>query len=185
MQITWKEQTGFVYNASTLEVVRTFPYQTSNGEGWGITAVLDSTAANTTVLAVSDGSTMLMTWDVTTMKEIARIGVSAHFATGRSQQPAAEPNRQPIRLLNELEWDPHDPRTVLANVWYQDVLVRIDLDTGHVRTVYDLTSLYPVRVRDPTSDVLNGIVAIPSQKGEYWVTGKQWPSMYRIRLVDP
>ena len=37
IQIIWKAKTGFIYNADTLKQLSTFEYETSNGEGWGIT----------------------------------------------------------------------------------------------------------------------------------------------------
>jgi glutamine cyclotransferase len=128
------------------------------------------------LLLVSDGSHHLMVWNASTFAEISRVAVLAHFPNS--------PTPQPVSLLNELEYDPFT-RTILANVWYQDFLVRIDRETGRVLTVYDLSSLYPASERDPSSDVLNGIAAVPDRPHEVWVTGKQWPFMYRIRLIDP
>lgn len=38
IQLTWKNNLGFIYNASTLEVLfDSFEFDTSTGEGWGIT----------------------------------------------------------------------------------------------------------------------------------------------------
>jgi glutamine cyclotransferase len=85
-----------------------------------------------------------------------------------------------VSRLNELEWDPFQSDSVLANVWYQDSILRIDIATGFVPKKYNLQSLFPNR---PSGvDVLNGI-AVTSVANEIWVTGKLWPNMFRIRLI--
>jgi glutaminyl-peptide cyclotransferase len=33
------------------------------------------------------------------------------------------------------------------------------------------------------SDVLNGIAAVPGGSGEFLITGKLWPVMFRVRFV--
>ena len=79
--------------------------------------------------------------------------------------------------------------SILANVWYQDVLIRIDPVTAKVVKVYDLSGIYPhEQRRKDGADCLNGIAVTGSKAGEegleVWVTGKLWPNMYRIRLID-
>lgn len=185
VQITWKEQTGFVYDAATLNVLRNFTYETSTTEGWGITARrrrrqhrsgIDSnstTRVTTTTFLVTDGSSFLLTWD-TNFTELRRIPVTLLRST--------DVTARAIPRLNELEWDPFTD-TVYANVWQQNVLLRINVNTGFVSMVYDLSDLYPSSERDVGADVLNGI-AVTNESGVVWVTGKLWPYMYKIRLVD-
>lgn len=175
IQITWKEKAGFVYDSRTLELLEEFTYQTHNGQGWGITYGDPSHHE----FYVTDGSQYLLTWDADTKAETGRVPVYqvAPNSNGRLR------NRT-ITQLNELEYDP-STGTVLSNVWFQDAIIRIDPSTGFVTTAYDLQSLYPDR--SPTADVLNGI-ALAGGGGDadqVWVTGKFWPNMYRIRLVDP
>ena len=80
--------------------------------------------------------------------------------------------------------------SILANVWYQDVLIRIDPITAKVTRVYDLSDIYPYEQRQRDgADCLNGIsVTGGSGDGnegiELYVTGKLWPNIYRIRLID-
>lgn len=169
IQITWQEKTGFIYDSDTLQVLEEFTYDTHTGEGWGITYVPDRHQ-----FLVSDGSEYLMTWDATTRQQIAKVPVMTRV----SRREVVE---QPVTRLNELEYDPFSD-TVYSNIWYQDAIVRIDILTGTVLTVYDLRSLYTNRA--PGSDVLNGI-ALTETPNELWVTGKLWPNMYRIRLIDP
>jgi glutaminyl-peptide cyclotransferase len=184
VQITWQERTGFVYDAATLKVLRTFRYDTSTGEGWGITTRTGGNDGTTTTTStsgalsflVSDGSHYLATWDAS-FAEVSRVAVTMVLPRQESASP------QTLRLLNELEHDPHTD-TVLANVWVKDWVVRINATSGSVVALYDLADLYPPSERDAGTDVLNGIAAT-RDKGVVWVTGKLWPHMYRIRLVDP
>jgi glutamine cyclotransferase len=52
-------------------------------------------------------------------------------------------------------------------------------DTGLVMNVYDVSGLYPNR--GPGAGPLTGI-ALTNVPGEVWVTGKNWPKSYHIRL---
>ncbi len=80
--------------------------------------------------------------------------------------------------------------SILANVWYQDVLIRIDPVTAKITRVYDLSDIYPYDQRKKDgADCLNGISVTGKEASEeegleLWVTGKLWPKMYRIRLID-
>jgi glutamine cyclotransferase len=165
VQITWKEQTGFVYNATNVEVLNEFSYETTNGEGWGICFV-----ESQNIFYVSDGTDHLHTWDANNFALVDKVPV-----TMRISALAAE---QSVRRINELEWDPFT-QTVLANVWQQNYIVRITPSTGFVTHRYNLQSL----ARPANAGVLNGI-ARTGTPNEFWATGKLWPYMYRIRLID-
>ena len=62
----------------------------------------------------------------------------------------------------------------------------IDPATGNVEGSINLQGLLPVMQRpadmNPSDDVLNGIARNPADGG-IWVTGKNWPRLYRIELV--
>jgi glutamine cyclotransferase len=58
--------------------------------------------------------------------------------------------------------------------------VRIDPATGHVTAVVDAAGLLDPAQR-ANADVLNGIAAVGD--GEFLITGKNWPSMFRVRFV--
>ncbi|MEG1119716.1 MAG: glutaminyl-peptide cyclotransferase [Bacteroidales bacterium] len=47
----------------------------------------------------------------------------------------------------------------------------------------DCNNLLPMSLKNGTTDVLNGIAYNPLTKSIY-VTGKYWPKMYRIELVE-
>jgi len=106
--------------------------------------------------------------DPETLKEQGRIRVTA--ADGR-----------PVPLLNELEYVDGE---ILANVWMTDRIARIDPATGRVTDWIDLSPLV-AKVRaegaDGMDDVLNGI-AWDAAKRRLFVTGKNWPRLFEIRL---
>ena len=88
-------------------------------------------------------------------------------------------NGKPVVYLNELEWT---PAGLFANVWRSDTILRIDPASGAVTGEIDLTGLLPRRERRIGTDVLNGI-AYDRSNGTFWVTGKNWPWLYQIRLT--
>jgi glutamine cyclotransferase len=115
VQITWKSQRGFIYDANTLDQIDEFNYTTTKKEGWGIT--WDACQGE---LIVTDGSEFLHFWDPETMAEKRRVAVTRI-------------DGKPARELNEIEfWRGR----VLANVWYEDVLLVIHPETGKVEKEY-------------------------------------------------
>mmetsp|Transcript_5900 Transcript_5900/g.12499 ORF Transcript_5900/g.12499 Transcript_5900/m.12499 type:complete len:396 (-) Transcript_5900:1791-2978(-) len=161
-QLTWKEKLAFIYNATTLEVLDTFKYDTTTGEGWGITHDGNNT------FIVSDGSAYLHYWDDVTLKE------------SRQRLPVVI-NGKRIRQINELEFLPSLNR-VLANVWYKDIILSIDPTTGFVDKIWDFSLLWPFQERPRSADCFNGI-SVSDVEGEIFVTGKQWSKMFRVKLL--
>ena len=155
--LTWKAGTGFIIDPDTLEIASSFSYP---GEGWGLTA-------SDTHLIKSNGSDQLLFLDPDTFKITKRVRVTL--------------NGNALRKLNELEWINGE---VWANVWQADQIVRIDPESGHVVGVIDLTGLFPAADRDaPLDDVLNGI-AYDATTDRLFVTGKHWPNLFELRIVD-
>lgn len=171
IQLTWKERTGFIYDAHTFEVVKHFTYETATNEGWGITY-----DANAKEFIVSDGSDWLHYWDRDTLEEKRRIQVTIpQLSNGADGKPQL--SSKSVRYINELEMV---NGFVFANVWYQNTLIAIDPQDGKTKRVYDFTNLYKDRI--PAADCFNGI-SVTDKKNELFVTGKNWPYMYRIRLL--
>ena len=154
-QLTWQENTGFVYDASTLELKSTFHYQT---QGWGLTT--DGSA-----LILSDGSNTLYWLDPGSMQVLRQVNVSYEG--------------QPVEYLNELEYI---NGTLFANIYLTDTIVAIDPKDGRVISLIDLTGLRPKQNSAMQGEVLNGI-AYDDQNDKLYVTGKNWPNLYEIRLV--
>jgi glutaminyl-peptide cyclotransferase len=152
IQLTWREQIGFVYDKDTFTIERNFSY---SNEGWGLT--FDGNR-----LIMSDGSSNLYFLDPTTFKEIGQIKVHDGNKT--------------LKNINELEFVNGD---IYANIWMQNTIVIINPGTGQVKGYIDLSGLY-----HPTSAeaVLNGI-AYDKQADRLFVTGKNWPSIYHIKII--
>jgi glutaminyl-peptide cyclotransferase len=155
IQITWLTRVGFVYDLATFAPTRTFNY---TGEGWGLTH-------DRTRLIMSDGTSALRFLDPVTLAETGRVTV-----TDRGQ---------PVTRLNELEVVKDE---IFANVWGTDSVVRIAPATGQVTGWIDFTGLLPRADRTPSTDVLNGI-AYDAKSDRLFVTGKQWPKLFEVRLV--
>lgn len=156
--LTWRSGRGFVWDADDLAPLGEFAYA---GEGWGL-------ADDGRRLILSDGTPVLRFLDPDTFAETGRVDVTL--------------DGRPLARINELEWIEGE---VFANVWQTDVLVRIDPATGEVSGVVDLSGLLSDRGgMDPTNDVLNGIAWDPEGR-RLFVTGKNWPSLFEIRLTGP
>lgn len=162
VQITWKSQLGFLYNIKTLEETSSFKFETTLNEGWGIT--WDRCKDE---LIVTDGSENLHFWDPRTLKEIRRISVNRMDGLRALE-------------LNEIEfWRGR----VLANVWFEDVVLVIDPETGTVEKEYDFSELWPKLERKKFgADVLNGI-SISGDPDILYFTGKLWDRMFKIQLL--
>ncbi len=154
-QLTWQENTGFIYDQNSFELLETFSYPT---EGWGITH-------DGSRLIMSDGTSTLYFWDAETLEEIGRIQVSD--------------NEGPVIQLNELEYINGE---IWANVWLTDRIARISPETGQVLGWVDLTGLLDTSNLEQPVDVLNGI-AYDEENGRLFVTGKLWPTLFEIEIV--
>lgn len=154
-QLTWQENTGFIYDRDSFDLLQTFDYPT---EGWGITS-------DGQRLIVSDGTATLYFRDPTTLQEIGRLAV--HDDNG------------PLDMLNELEYINGE---IWANIWLTDLIARISPETGAVLGYVDLTGLLDMGALSQPVDVLNGIAFDP-QAGRLFVTGKFWPTMFEIEVI--
>lgn len=157
IQLTWQEEQAMVWTADTLEPVGSFDYE---GEGWGL--CFDGAR-----LVMSDGTSTLTFRDPETFDVTGDVPVTL--------------DGQPIDRLNELECV---DGSVWANVWETDSIVRIDPTTGNVTGVLDASSLItPHPALFDRGAVLNGM-AHDAATDTWLVTGKLWPSMFELRLVE-
>ena len=153
-QLTWQDQKGFIYDRESFASQGEFHY---TGEGWGLTQDGKS-------LIMSDGSHQLRFFDPANFKELRRISV---YYQGR-----------PMTKLNELEFIKGE---IFANVWQEDIVLRIDPSDGRVLGIVDLSGILKSEDHNPDADVLNGIAYDPEQD-RLFVTGKRWPKLFEIRL---
>jgi glutamine cyclotransferase len=127
VQLTWKEHTGFVYDASTFGLRGNFSYPT---EGWGLTY-------DGHQLIMSDGTSTLYFLDPSTYERTGSIEVQ-------------DANTSIINL-NELEYI---NGSIYANIWLTNQIAVINPQTGQLQATIDLAGIY--QSSDPNA-VLNGI----------------------------
>jgi len=70
---------------------------------------------------------------------------------------------------------------VYANIWHTNKIAVINPQTGQVKAWIDLTGL-PAENNSNPEAVLNGI-AHDQANNRLFVTGKDWPSLYQIKLT--
>jgi glutaminyl-peptide cyclotransferase len=110
----------------------------------------------------SDGSDLLHFHDATSFAETGSVSVTFEG--------------KPLPRLNELECVDGQ---VWANVFHTDRIVRIDSGTGDVTAMVDARRLVDDE-RRTAEQVLNGIAFAGGD--EFVLTGKYWPTMFRVRL---
>lgn len=156
IQLTYREETAIVYDLDLQPTGETFQY---DGEGWGLTH-------DGQHLIMSNGSSSLLFRDPETFEVVRKLTIYD--------------GRRPVSLLNELEYI---DGKIYANVWRQNYLVEIDAQTGRVTARIHLGQLIPRNLPRSGDAVLNGI-AFNSDTNRLIVTGKYWPSMFEIDLVE-
>lgn len=152
VSLTWQNGLGFRWRAADLARLGSFRYK---GEGWGL-------ASDGPLLVMSDGTPTLRVLDPKTLAVKRTIAVKLRG--------------EPLADLNEIEIVDGE---ILANVWHANAIVRIDPATGAVKGLIDVSALVrEVAPTDPEA-VPNGI-AWDKAKRRLYVTGKLWPTVFRI-----
>lgn len=153
--LTWKHKTGFIYDFKSFNKIGEFHYDT---EGWGMTTDQKN-------IIMSDGSEKIYFLDTVSLKPVKTLTVTN--------------NGEPLKGLNELEYV---DGSIYANVWQTSTVVKIDMNTGAVVGLLDLTPLTKqARELKPEVDVLNGIAWHPATR-LMLVTGKFWNYIYVLKL---
>lgn len=155
--LTWQEQTGFIYNADTWKLEKTFTYDRKI-EGWGMTN-------DGKWIYHSDGTEKIWRMDPKTQKLLDHINV--YTASTK------------IKQVNELEYV---DGKIYGNVWQKDAIAVIDVTNGAVTGIIDLSALRS-KISHPAAEVLNGI-AYNKKTGTFFVTGKYWDKMFEIKLTE-
>ncbi len=156
-QLTWREQTGFVYDLNDFTLLKEFRY---SGEGWGLT----NDGAN---LIMSDGTHVL------------RFVNPENFETVRTLKVMKE-NGNPQMYLNELEFIKGE---IWANIWQEGKIIRIDPATGKIVGRIDFEKLVDeITDKSRDADVLNGI-AYDADGDRIFITGKKWNKLYEVKIV--
>ncbi|MEZ4792109.1 MAG: glutaminyl-peptide cyclotransferase [Gelidibacter sp.] len=157
-QLTWRENTGFIYDVNTLEKAGTFKYGKSK-EGWGL-------CNDGASLYKSDGTDKIWTLDATNFTEQGFIQVFT--------------NNGKIASLNELEWI---DGKIYANIYQRNGVAIINPKNGAVEGVIDFSPLKEKVTQHPELDVLNGIAYNPDTK-TIFVTGKDWDKLFEVEVFE-
>jgi glutaminyl-peptide cyclotransferase len=155
-ELTYKSRIGFIYDANTFDLLKTWTYKSL--EGWGLTN-------DGTNLIMSDGTENLTFIDPQTFNIVKVLQVCD--------------DKRVIKNLNELEFIDGE---IWANIWLTNEVVRIDSKTGKVTGEIDFTGLLGAKYQNQEEDVLNGI-AYDHEKKKLYLTGKLWPKLFEIQLV--
>ena len=161
-ELTWETHKVNVYDLNTFKKINEFAWPF---EGWGLTN-------NGKEIIVSTGSSNIYFVDPNNFKILRQISVSD--------------NNGPVSMLNELEYV---KGYIYSNIYESDDIVKIDPETGNVAGRLDCTNILsksgmnfnPSEYTINTGYVLNGI-AYDSTKNSFYITGKQWPALFEIKL---
>ncbi|MFC1868676.1 glutaminyl-peptide cyclotransferase [Thermodesulfobacteriota bacterium] len=157
IQLTYKSNTGFVYERESFELLQQFEYPT---QGWGLTH-------DGKRLIMSDGTAILYYLDPVTYQEIKRLRVYDKHG--------------PVSKLNELEFIKGE---IYANVFETSNIVRISPQTGHVIGYIDLSLLLKDHFHNTESiSHANGIAHDPIND-RLFVTGKYWPELFEVEMIS-
>ena len=157
VSLTWRDGAIHRWNGDTLAHISSrtgYPL-----EGWGLTSGPEG-------LIHSDGSDVLRILDPETYEVRRSVPVTL--------------NGRPLRRLNELEMI---DGMVFANVWMTPFIVAIDPASGAVQKLIDLRAVVQsVSVGD--GDAVLNAIAWDADNNRLFVTGKLWPTLFEIRLVE-
>ena len=157
-QLTWQENTAFVYDKSTMKLESSFSYDQSK-EGWGL-------CNDGEFLYKSDGSAKIWRLDPSNGKELDYIEATTHKTI--------------LTKINELEWV---DGKIYANTYQfqKEVGLIIDTNTGAIEGVIDFSGLKEKVDQIPSLNVLNGIAYHPLRE-TFFVTGKNWSKIFEVTL---
>jgi len=157
LQLTWKTGKALIWESTPLKLIDYWEYE---GQGWGICLLDDGR------LAMSNGSDSLYFRSPETFEVIDSFNVTLDGLK--------------VEKLNELECD---GQTIWANIWQADRIVGIDVSTGNVKDVLEVSNLPLDREILPHGAVLNGIARIPNSEN-FLITGKLWPKIFEVSFTN-
>jgi glutamine cyclotransferase len=157
-QLTWKSNVAFQYDKNTFELLNKFNFPMK--EGWGLTY-------DGKYLLMTDGTEMIYYLDPEYFTEV--------------KQMAVYDDKGPVLNLNELEIINNE---IWANVFTTDTIVKIEPATGKVtgKIIVEKADVLKPEDYHNNLDYLNGI-AYDKEKDRIFITGKNWPKLFEIKLV--
>lgn len=155
-QLTWQSRLVHIYDKKSCKLLRNAAY---NGEGWGL-------ANDGEKIYMSDGSGSIRIIEGDTFRQKGSIDVTLN---GRS-----------VEWINELEWI---EGKLWANVYTSSCILIINPENGQVEGLVNLEGILSEEETDERTDVLNGIAYDKASK-RIFVTGKNWPKIFEIELIQ-
>ncbi len=157
-QLTWRENTGFVYDVNSFEKLSSFTYGKSN-EGWGL-------CNDGTRIFKSDGTENIWLLNPETLAEEETIQV--YREKGK------------VVGLNELEWV---NGKIYSNLYQFNGVAIINPKNGAMDAVIDFSPLRKLVTQHQGLDVLNGIAYNPDTN-TLFVTGKRWDKLFEVEIIE-
>ncbi len=155
-QLTYKSNIAFQYDKNTFELVNKFNFPMK--EGWGLTY-------DGKYLLMTDGTEVIYYLDPEYFTEV--------------KQMAVYDDKGPVLNLNELEIINNE---IWANVFTTDTIVKIEPSTGKVTGKIIVKDVLKPEDYHNNLDYLNGI-AYDKEKDRIFITGKNWPKLFEIKIV--
>jgi len=152
--LTYRAGICFVLNKKTFKLIKSMTFQ---GEGWGL-------STNGKSLLMSNGSANIFYRDANDFHIIRSIVVKKR--------------KKKITNLNEIEYA---SGMIYANIWNKNKIAIINPRDGVLIGWLNLRKLNPNPKTYKGENVLNGI-AYNKKTKLFFVTGKNWPVMYAIRV---
>ncbi|MDE1914912.1 MAG: glutaminyl-peptide cyclotransferase [Sphingomonadales bacterium] len=152
--LSWQNGIGLIWDKATLTLKGQFNYL---GEGWALANLGPD-------LVMSDGTSNLRVLDPADLHLLRMIHVTA---LGK-----------PVQNLNEVEVVNGE---IWANIWLTDRIARIDPATGKVKGWIDVSELHREAGTVGPDQIPNGI-AYDGVHHKLYVTGKEWPVMFEIKV---
>jgi len=156
-QLTWEQNTGFIYNVATWKVEKTFAYDKPI-EGWGMTN-------DGKVIYQSDGTEKIWKMDPANQKMIDYVNVYS--------------GSNKIKSVNELEYI---NGKIYCNIWQKDAIAVVNPVNGKVEGIINFAGLRKF-IKYKEAEVLNGI-AYNSKTKTIFVTGKKWEKLFEIAVFE-
>lgn len=156
-QLTWKSKKGFIYNEKSFELISEFNFPPQIFEGWGLTSFENE-------LILSDGTDKIYFIESNNLsnykRKISVVGFNKLYT-----------------YINELEYI---NGFIFANVWQEDVILKINPANGIVVGKLDLKQISD---KYNKNGVLNGIAHNP-KNNSILLTGKFWSEIFEIKLNE-
>ncbi|CDW89637.1 UNKNOWN [Stylonychia lemnae] len=176
LAMTWKDRVFYMMDRQTLKILSTEAIPNEIKEGWGATS-------NGTYVFITDGSEFIHFVDPSSLQVLKSLKVVSQKGT-------------PIRNLNELEYfkdKTNGKDFIWTNIFLQDSIAKIDLETGmiikrvNLKVLSDVQEAYIKETNprlvgyDKFNSVLNGI-AYDEIEDVFYITGKRWSFIFKVKL---